>query len=305
MPPIIATQGLTKYYGSNPGLVDLDLEVESGRIFGFLGANGAGKTTAIRILLDLIRPTRGQAWVFGRPLFAISPRDRLELRRRIGFIPGELRLYEDMTGRAFLDYLGSYFGAVRADWQRSILERLELDKTALSRKISGYSRGMKQKLGIVQALQHDPELLILDEPTEGLDPLMQQTFYGLLRELAGRGRTVFMSSHNLAEVEKICGRVAILRQGRLVAVEGIDTLQARRFHQVEVEFASQEEAAAFSVPGINESRREGGRLCFSWQGDFADLWAELEKYRIADFACQKASLEEIFLAYYGRSEENA
>lgn len=299
MPPVIVTQGLTKYYGRQAGLLDLDLEVEPGLIFGFLGANGAGKTTTIRMLLDLIRPTRGQAWVLGVPLTSPA-KDRRELRRRIGFVPGELRLYEDMTGGGFLDYLGSFSGGVDTELRHRLLAELELDDSALNRKVHGYSRGMKQKLGIIQGIQHDPELLILDEPTEGLDPLMQQKFYGIVHELAARGRTVFMSSHNLSEVEKVCQRVAILRDGRLVAMEGVDALRSRRFHQVEVEFAVPEAAAAFTLPDMRDPRLDGNRLSFAWKGDFVSLWAELAKHPVVDFVCQKASLEQIFLGYYER-----
>lgn len=297
----IKTHGLTKYYGKTRGILDLNLEIPQGLRFGFLGANGAGKTTAIRVLMGLIKPSAGSVEILGQTL---DEKNRYcpTLNRRIGFLPGELRLYEEMTGEDFLRYMGGFYGEMDGNLQILAREALELSTEDLKRPISGYSRGMKQKLGIIQAVQHDPELLVMDEPTEGLDPLMQKHFYQLLSQLNQRGQTVFMSSHNLSEVERVCQRVAIIRDGKLVAVEDVEELKARRLYTVELVFLDEEELASFSPPGkvIQQEKR---RLSFRWRGDFQELFSLLAQQNLQDFTCEKASLEEIFLTYYARGEE--
>ena len=210
MTAIIETEKLTKSYGSHRGIVDLDLEVDEGEVFGFLGPNGAGKTTTIRTLLDHIRPTSGRARVFGIDTTA----DPVAIHRRIGYLPGEFALYDKLTGGQTLEYFANLRGGVDRRYQRDLIARLDVDPT---RKFQEYSKGNKQKIGLVIALQHRPDLLMLDEPTSGLDPLVQQTFYAVIREAKAEGRTVFLSSHILSEVEKTCDRVAIIRDGRLVA----------------------------------------------------------------------------------------
>ena len=212
MTSIIRTERLTKAYGEHRGIIDVDLEVAENEIFGFLGPNGAGKTTTIRTLLDLIRPTSGRAFVFD----VETTVDPVAIHRRIGYIPGEFALYDRLTGGQTIQYFANLRGGVDAAYQAALVERLDIDP---SRKFKELSKGNKQKIGLVIALQHRPELLILDEPTSGLDPLVQQTFYELVREARAEGRSVFLSSHILSEVERTCDRVAIIRDGQLVKVD--------------------------------------------------------------------------------------
>ena len=236
----LKTDGLTKLYGHArrgplsrggevPALTDLSIRVNVGEIFGFLGPNGAGKSTTIRLMLGFLHPSAGRAEVLGLD----SQRDSVRIRGRVGYLPGGIALYDGMTGLDLLDYLGQLYG--RKPIRRpELLDRLELSERTLDRPVRDYSRGMRQKIGIVQALQHDPELAILDEPTEGLDPLMQRAFYEVLDELRAAGRTIFFSSHVLSEVERVCDRVAIVRAGRLVALEDVTALLARRKRHVEL-----------------------------------------------------------------------
>src|SRR5436190_20743237 len=240
----LITTGLTKAYGRVGGRVhlpgrsgsgeiraleNLSIAVHEGEIFGFLGPSGAGKSTTIRLLLGYLHPTTGSGSVFGLDIV----RDSVEIRRRVGYLPGGIALYDSLSGERLLDYLGDLTG--RPPVRRAeLLDRLELSARTLRRQVRDYSRGMRQKIGIVQALQHDPELAILDEPTEGLDPLMQRAFYAILDDLKAAGRTIFFSSHVLSEVERVCDRVAIVRAGRLVALEDVGTLLARRRRHVEL-----------------------------------------------------------------------
>src|SRR3954471_20613835 len=216
-PAVIRTERLTKSYGEHRGIVDVDLEVRQGEVFGFLGPNGAGKTTTIRTVLDLIRPTSGRALVFGIE----STVDPVAIHRRVGYVPGEFALYDRLTGGQTIQYFANLRGGVDAAYQQALIERLDLDP---NRRFKELSKGNKQKVGLVIALQHRPELLILDEPTSGLDPLVQQSFYALVREAHEEGRTVFLSSHILSEVERTCDRVAIIRDGQLVKVDRTDAL---------------------------------------------------------------------------------
>ena len=230
---VIETRGLTKRYGREPtpALADLDLAVEAGEIFGFLGPNGAGKSTTIRLLLGFLHPTAGAASVLGHDIEAGS----VEIRRRTGYLPGGIAFWDGLTGERLLDELGRHVRTPAGPCVPSCSNGSSW-RDAMRRQVRDYSRGMRQKLGIIQALQHDPELAILDEPSEGLDPLMQRAFYEILEELRAAGRTIFFSSHVLSEVERVCDRVAIIRQGRLVALEDVGTLLARRKRQVEMRF---------------------------------------------------------------------
>jgi len=238
MAAIIKTEKLTKSYGSHRGIVDLDLEVRQGEVFGFLGPNGAGKTTTIRVLLDLIRPTGGKAFVFGIETTV----DPVSIHRRIGYLPGEFTLYDKLTGGETLEYFANLRGGLDRAYKASLIERFDLDP---SRKFKEYSKGNKQKVGLVAALQHKPDLLVLDEPTAGLDPLVQQTFFAVVREAVADGRTVFLSSHVLSEAEKACDRVAIIRDGHLVMVDRVDALRDLAAHEVELRFTGPVPAAEF------------------------------------------------------------
>src|SRR3954466_5643164 len=239
MTDTIRTEQVAKSYGEHRGILDVDLEVGEGEVFGFLGPNGAGKTTTIRTLLDLIRPTSGKAFVFDIETTV----DPVSIHRRIGYIPGEFALYDRLTGGQTLEYFANLRGGVDPAYQRSLIERFEVDP---ARRFKEYSKGNKQKIGLVIALQHRPELLILDEPTSGLDPLVQQSFYALVREAQAEGRTVFLSSHILSEVERTCDRVAIIRDGRLVKVDRVESLRDLARHQVELRFSGAVPVAAFS-----------------------------------------------------------
>src|SRR6187397_2110220 len=250
MTAIIQTDKLTKTYGSHRGIIDIDLEVVEGEAFGFLGPNGAGKTTTIRTLLDHLRPTSGKAFVFGIE----STADPVAIHRRIGYIPGEFQLYDRLTGGQTIEYFANLRGGVDPTYQRSLIERFDIDP---KRRYKELSKGNKQKIGLVVALQHQPELLILDEPTSGLDPLVQQSFYDLIREAKAEGRTIFLSSHILSEVEKTCDRVAIIREGRLAMVDRVEALRDLAHHQVELRFSGEVPVGAFSaLDGVSDVTTE-------------------------------------------------
>ncbi len=294
MTAVIETEKLTKSYGSHRGIIDLDLAVAQGEIFGFLGPNGAGKTTTIRTLLDLIRPTSGTARVFGIE----SSADPVAIHRRIGYLPGEFALYDRLTGGQHLEYFANLRGGVDAAYQASLVERFDLDP---SRKFKEYSKGNKQKVALVIALQHRPELLMLDEPTAGLDPLVQQTFFGVLREAVAGGATIFLSSHILSEVEKTADRVGIIREGRLVKVGTVDDLRDLAHHQVELRFAGEVPVAAFeALPGVSEVVVEDHLLRLRVAGAITPVVQAAARYELLDFVSREPSLEETFLAQYGR-----
>jgi len=286
---------LGKHYGRITALRDLSLVVETGEIFGFLGLNGAGKTTTIRILLDLVRPTAGRAAVFG----ADCQSDSLAVRARVGYLPGEPGFYGDMTGEATLDLLGR-LGRSRVDpaWRRALLDRLELPASDLRRRIREYSTGMKRKLGIVSAFQADPPLLVLDEPTEGLDPLMQDAFYDLVAEMRRRGRTIFMSSHVLPEVERVCDRIGLLRGGELVLVATVREVRVMAGRRVHVTFRDDVARPTF-LPAECEIVEMQPRL---WdlrvRGVLGPLMAAIGALPVADLDVQMPHLEEILKTYY-------
>jgi ABC-2 type transport system ATP-binding protein len=293
MPIVIETEGLTKFYGSQRGIIDVDLAVERGEVFGFLGPNGAGKTTTIRLLLDLIRPTRGRARIFGLDVNA----DALAIHRRVGYIPGEFTLYDRLTGQQTLDYFANLRGGVDRRYQASLVERLGLD---VSRRFRDYSKGNKQKLGIIIALQHQPDLLILDEPTAGLDPLVQHTFFAILRECVAAGATVFLSSHILSEVEKSCDRVAIIREGRIARLDTVDGLRGLAQHQVELRFAGPAPVEVFrELPGVIDLAADHEHLRLRVVGPIAPIVQAAARFELIDFVSREPSLEEIFLAEYG------
>ncbi len=296
---VIRTNRLTKSYGKSRGIVELDLEVGAGEVFGYLGPNGAGKTTTIRTLLDLIRPTGGTAEVFGLD----SHRDSLAIHRRIGYLPGELRLYESLSSIELL----SYFGHLRGHFDRADAERiagaLDLD---LGREIRTLSHGNRQKVGLVQALMGKPELVVLDEPTQGLDPFVQQAFYRLLAEIRSEGRTVFMSSHVLPEIERTCDRVGIVRDGRLLAVEWVSDLKARALRRLELRFAGPVPPSAFAVvPGVRDVAVDAEIVTCTVVGSVDALFKAASGYELIDVVSHEPGLEEIFLAYYGEADHAA
>ena len=294
MAAVIETQRLTKTYGSHRGITEVDLVVNEGETLGFLGPNGAGKTTTMRILLDLIRPTAGSASVFGIDTQA----DPVAIHRRLGYLPGEFNLYDRLTGEHTIRYFANLRGGVDPAYQAELIERLDLDP---SRKFKEYSKGNKQKVGLVVAFQHRPELLILDEPTAGLDPLMQQTFFALVREARADGRTVFLSSHVISEVERTCDRVAIIREGRLVTVDRVDALRNLAIHEVELRFAGPVPAEEFSrVEGVQNVRAEGHVLRMEVAGPISPVVRLAARYELVDFESREPNLEDIFLAQYGR-----
>jgi ABC-2 type transport system ATP-binding protein len=298
----IVTAGLGKAYGRRlprghapiPALHDLSITVHRGEIFGFLGPNGAGKSTTIRILLGFLRATTGRATVLGRDVAT----DSVAIRADLGYLPGGIAFYDSMTGEAVLDYLARLHGRP-TPLRDQLIERLELSRTDLRRLVRDYSRGMRQKVGIIQAMQHDPELLILDEPTEGLDPLMQRAFYEALEERQRAGRTVFFSSHILSEVERTCDRVAIIRKGELVALSDIDRLLARRRRHVEARLASGSAAPVLEgVAGVSGVSVKDGVLSCDLEGDVGPFLAAIRDARITDLTIEPARLEEAFLEYY-------
>jgi ABC-2 type transport system ATP-binding protein len=294
MTAIIETEKLTKSYGSHRGIIDVDLEVAEGEAFGFLGPNGAGKTTTIRVLLDHIRPTSGRARIFGID----TTEGSVAIHRRVGYLPGEFALYDKLTGAQTLEYFVNLRGGVDRDYQAQLLARLDVDPT---RKFREYSKGNKQKIGLVIALQHRPDLLLLDEPTSGLDPLIQQEFYSVIRETKAEGRTIFMSSHILSEVERTCDRVAIIRDGRLVRVDRVGSLRDMAHHVVEVRFTGPVPTDAFErLPGVSEVVADDHVLRMRVAGSITPVVQAAAQYDLADFVSREPTLEEIFLAEYGQ-----
>jgi ABC-2 type transport system ATP-binding protein len=288
----IETRGLTKYYGSTRGIVDVDLAVKEGEVFGFLGPNGAGKTTTIRLLLDLIRPTEGAATVLGRDSHA----DSVEINRRVGFLPGDVRLYDTMTGRELLTYFGHLRGMTDWPYARSVAERFELD---LDVKVGSYSSGNYQKLGLVQAFMHQPDLLILDEPTSALDPLVQQEFYRIVEETKAEGRTVFLSSHVLPEVERIADRVGIIREGRLIVVEEVEALKQRALRRMEIQFAAPVPAGSFDgLPSVLEARYHDSSVELMVEGPLDSVVKSAARFEVHNIISHEADLEQIFLEMY-------
>jgi ABC-2 type transport system ATP-binding protein len=293
MTDVIKTERLTKSYGEHRGVIELDLEVAQGEIFGFLGPNGAGKTTTMRVLLDLIRPTSGRAEVFGIETTA----DPVAIHRRVGYLPGEFDLYDRLTGGQTIAYFGNLRGGIDRAYVDALIERLELDP---SRRFKEYSRGNKQKVGLIVALQHKPDLLILDEPTSGLDPLVQQTFYALVREAREDGRTIFLSSHIIDEVDRTCDRVAIIREGRLVQVDRIEEIRQLAFHHVELTFGTPVAPAVFDgLPGVSDVVAEGDVVKMRVNGPIGAVITAAAAHGIVDVVSREPNLEDVFLAQYG------
>ena len=292
---VIRTEQLTKTYGIHRGITEVDLEVQEGEILGFLGPNGAGKTTTMRVLLDLIRPTSGRAEVFGIE----TTRDPVAIHRRAGYLPGEFDLYDRLTGADTLRYFANLRGGVDPAYVAELVERLDLDP---SRRFREYSKGNKQKVGLILALQHRPDLLILDEPTSGLDPLMQQTFFQIVRETRSEGRTIFLSSHIIDEVDRTCDRVAIIREGRLVQVDRIENVRRLAFHHVELTFGSPVAPAVFSaIEGVSDVTAEGNVVRMRVSGPIGAVVAAATPHGLVDVVSREPNLEDVFLAQYGHA----
>ncbi|MBI2172515.1 MAG: ATP-binding cassette domain-containing protein [Chloroflexi bacterium] len=286
----IQTERLTKLYGKHRGIEDVSLQVHQGEVFGFLGPNGAGKTTTIRIFLDLLRPTSGSASIFGLD----TQQHSVAIKRRLGNIPGDIALYDSLKGREVLDLLGSFRGG-GARRTGELAERFGLD---LGRQVRAYSRGMKQKLAILQAFMHDPELYMLDEPTLGLDPLMQREFYTLLGEEHQRGKTIFFSSHVLSEAERLCHRVAIVREGRLVLVEEVEVLKRQKVRKLHLRLKADVPLEGLRLPGAELVRRENQDAEFLVKGEPGPLLKALAALPLEEVTFPEPTLEEAFLEFY-------
>ena len=293
---IIETQDLTFYYGSQRGIKDVNLVVEKGEAFGFLGPNGSGKTTTQRLLLDVIRPSSGRATIFGMD----CRKQGVELRKRVGYLPGELALYKDMKAGKFFRMIEYLRGANSGKgYWRELAGRLDLD---VSRKIGNYSRGNKQKVGVVSAFMNRPDLLILDEPTGGLDPLVQQTVMDMVREVKADGRTVFFSSHILSEVQAVCDRVGIIREGQLVATRRVEDLFAARLNRLTLIFSEMPPTGTFSMEGVTLLDQSKQSITLEVRENLPNVLAAAAQYNVQDIETHNVSLEEIFLDYYGKGK---
>jgi ABC-2 type transport system ATP-binding protein len=293
--PIISVHDLTKYYGKTLGVKDLSFSVNQGEVFGFLGPNGAGKTTTIRMLLDLLRPSSGDIGIFGYDM----KKESMEIRKRIGYLPGDFNAYGSMTGADFLDFITA-MRKTDSKLQESLIQRFHLSHDDLLKKTKHLSRGMLQKLGIVQAFSHDPDLLILDEPTSGLDPLMQEEFYQLIHETRDRGRTVFFSSHNLPEVEKVCHRIAIIRKGKLVALETLEGLKEKRLKRLM--FTLSRPVPDLDLPGAKLVKQKEFTYEYIIEGEIQPILQKLAGLSVVDVTLPEPDLEMVFMAYYRKEE---
>ncbi|MEU0869524.1 ABC transporter ATP-binding protein [Nocardia brasiliensis] len=295
MPSIVSTTGLTKRYGHKTALVDVDLEVPAGVVFGYLGPNGAGKTTTIRLLVGLMRPTSGSVAVAG----ADTVRRRSTAQRHIGYLPGEFVGYPDLTADQYLRYLSHLRGEVDEKVRTQLIERLDLDPTV---RIGAMSHGNRQKVGLVQAFMSEPDLLVLDEPTAGLDPLVQREFHTLIHEVKSAGRTVFLSSHVLSEVQEVADMVGILRQGRLVEVRSIDELTARPLRRIDLVFggAPPDLDRLRHLSGVRSVLRNNKAVRIEIEGSTAALLRAVAPFEVTDIVSHEPDLEEVFLNYYGR-----
>jgi ABC-2 type transport system ATP-binding protein len=294
MTAIVAVENLTKRYGNKRGINDVSFQVEEGEVFGFLGPNGAGKTTTIRLLMALLKADAGTAQIAGMDIWQQS----VEIKRIVGYLPGELSLDPDLTGGQILEYFGHLRGGIDQAYLKQLIARLELDP---SRKFRQYSSGNKRKIGLIQAFMHRPRLLILDEPTNGLDPLNQQEFDNMVKEVRADGRTVFLSSHILTEVEQTCNRVGIIREGRLVRVGGVAELKDIKHHEVIITFTDIVPAEVFKeLPGVeNAEALDGGRtLRLATSGGLDAIIKTAAQHSVVTMTSHEPSLEDIFLRYY-------
>jgi len=288
---VIETKKLTKYYGKTRGIIDLDLKVEAGEIYGFIGPNGAGKSTTIRTLLGLIFPTSGGGNIFGLDIV----KDTKEVKKYIGYVPSEVEYYDKMDVWEFLCYSGRFYNGNYESRIRELAEYFDLD---LNRKILDLSRGNQKKVSILQSLIHKPKLLILDEPTNGLDPLMQEKFFNLLKEENDRETTIFFSSHTLSEVQRMCRRVGIIKKGRIIAEEDVETLRKKQLRKIQIEFLHPVNEGEIDCAGIISPQADKNLLSFMYSGEMTNLLAALTGKNIKDLIIEEPTLEEIFMHYY-------
>ncbi len=287
---VIEINHLTKYYGKARGIIDVSLNIEEGEIFGFIGPNGAGKSTTIRLLCSLIYPTSGEAKIFGKDCIKYGP----EIRQEIGYLPSEVFYYDRMKVIDLLEYSASFYKKDCSDRIQELAEIMELD---LTRRIDDLSYGNKKKVGIVQGLLHSPKVIFLDEPTAGLDPLIQHKFFDLIREENNKGATVFFSSHILSVVQKICNRVAIIREGKIVEIQDIKTLQRENYKKIII-IADSVDGKGFDIPGVTHLETQNNSLSFFFKGDINVLTKKIAAMTVTDLAIEEPTLEEIFMHYY-------
>ena len=293
MTNVIVIKNLKKHFGKLHAVDGIDLEVKKGEIFGFLGPNGAGKSTTIRCLMGFNIPTSGEIKVFGRDALT----DSVVIKKQIGYLPGNVKLYDNWTGWDHIKFFESVLG--KSKNIQSLIERFDFNPNAKFRHLSS---GNKQKLGLILALMNEPKLLIMDEPTVGLDPLLQSEIRKVLLEMRDRGTTIFISSHNLPEVESLCDRVAIIKQGRIVSIENIKTLGEKKLHKIEVHFNGKFNASEFRINGVEQIDEISSGLLITVTGDLNHILSLLAKYQVADLEITHASLEDVFMKFYERAE---
>ncbi|AST57137.1 ABC transporter [Thermoanaerobacterium thermosaccharolyticum] len=290
---VIEVDKLTKYYGKSRGIIDVSFDVEEGEIFGFIGPNGAGKSTTIKTLLSLIYPTSGSAKIFGKDCIKYGP----EIKKDIGYLPSEVFYYDNMKVIDLLKYSASFY---KKDCSKRIKELSEMMDLDLNKRIDDLSYGNRKKVGIVQGLLHEPKLLILDEPTSGLDPLMQQRFFNLLKEENKKGVTILFSSHILSEVQRLCNRVAITKEGRIISLEKISSLRENSYKRINVETAADVRSDYFKIDGVSNIEIKDNTVSFLFKGDINLIMKKIAEISISDVTIEEPSLEEIFMHYYMR-----
>lgn len=295
---VIEIRNLTKYYGKARGIIDVSFDVGEGEVFGFIGPNGAGKSTTIRTLLSLIRPTSGSATIFGKDCITHAP----EIARDIGYLPSEVFYYDKMKVIDLLHYSASFYKKDCSKRIKELADRMDLD---LKRRIDDLSFGNKKKVGIVQCLLHEPRLIILDEPTSGLDPLMQQTFFDLLREENRKGSTILLSSHVLIEVQRICSRVAIIKDGRIIRTEKMTDLTENNYKKIRIETGRTIDDSRFDLPGVSNLERKDAQLSFLFKGNINLMMKRISEVEISNVWIEEPTLEEVFMHYYQKEEEGA
>jgi len=292
---VIEINNLTKFYGKSRGIIDVSFTVKEGEILGFIGPNGAGKSTTIRTLLSLIYPTSGSATIFGKDCI----KEGHKIRQDIGYLPSEVFYYDDMKVINLLKYSASFYGSVDMDRIHYLANQMDLD---LNRKIDDLSYGNKKKVGIVQGLLHNPKLIILDEPTSGLDPLMQQKFFQLIKEENIKGATVLFSSHILSEVQKLCSRVCIIKEGRIIKIQEISELINTTYKKVKLDYKNEVSRKLLSIDGISGAKINGSEVSFLFKGDINTIIQELSNSQLTNVLIEEPDLEEVFLHYYDKEE---